>query len=166
MIGEVLARRAGREQVGVVTGSEYVERAQPSDVVALPEGSWGTGGTHFTWDNADTRWMWPEIHERESRMEDLASRFPNATGAHRAVLNQAARELLLLESSDWPFLVTTGQAAEYAVQRFTQHCERFDRLATAAGIGHAEVVDERMAAELFERDKVFADIDYRQWAQR
>jgi 1,4-alpha-glucan branching enzyme len=165
-IGEVLARLSRNDQVELMTASDYVERVQPTDVVALPEGSWGTGGTHFTWDNADTRWMWPEIYERESRMEDLASRFPSAVGAHRAVLDQAARELLLLESSDWPFLVTTGQAAEYAIQRFTEHCERFDRLAATANAGHADAVDERMAAELFERDKVFADIDYRRWAQR
>ena len=63
--------------------------------------------------------MWPVIHEAERRMEELVAAYPNATGIQKEVLNQAARELLLLESSDWPFLVTTGQAKEYAIERFT-----------------------------------------------
>jgi 1,4-alpha-glucan branching enzyme len=40
---------------------------------------------------------------------------------------QAARELLLAQSSDWPFLVTTGQAADYAVERFRSHSLRLRR---------------------------------------
>lgn len=77
------------------------------------------------------------------------------------VLNQAARELLLLESSDWLFLVTTGQAREYAIQRFTGHVERFERLIASVEVGHPDRV---LADELWELDKVFPDVDYRWWA--
>ena len=77
------------------------------------------------------------------------------------VLNQAARELLLLESSDWPFLVTTGQAREYAIQRFTSHIERFERLIASVEEGRP---DRALAEELWELDKVFPDVDYRWWA--
>ena len=79
--------------------------------------------------------MWPVIHEAEATMERLVALYPAAGGAQQAVLNQAARELLLLESSDWPFLVTTGQAKEYAVQRFTEHVDRFNALAEMAAAG-------------------------------
>ena len=82
------------------------------------------------------------------------------------VLSQAARELLLLQSSDWPFLITTGQAAEYARERFREHAERFDRLATLAESGPLDESARRLAAELWERDKVFADVDYRDWRPR
>ncbi|MBL7063626.1 MAG: DUF1957 domain-containing protein [Anaerolineae bacterium] len=80
-------------------------------------------------------------------------------GDVEVVLNQAARELLLLESSDWPFLVTTGQAREYAIQRFTGHVERFERLVASVEEGRP---DRALAEELW--DKVFPEVDYRWWA--
>ena len=80
------------------------------------------------------------------------------------MLSQAARELLLLQSSDWPFLITTGQAAEYATQRFREHVERFDRLATHRRARHARRGGRRLAGEFWERDKLFPDVDYRDWA--
>jgi 1,4-alpha-glucan branching enzyme len=83
------------------------------------------------------------------------------------VLNQAARELLLLESSDWPFLVTTGQAKEYAAQRFTEHVERFNQLADLAEQA-SDLTDANRVflAALAERDNPFAGIDYRDFAAR
>ncbi|MFN8523927.1 MAG: 1,4-alpha-glucan branching protein domain-containing protein [Chloroflexota bacterium] len=163
-IGEVLAALSKSEAVELTTASDYVEQHRPTDVVALPESSWGMGGNHFTWDNADTRWMWPIIHGAESRMERLATRYPAASGPTRDVLSQAARELLLLQSSDWPFLITTGQAGEYAIQRFREHTDRFNLLAEIAERGQADEADRATALELYERDKLFADIDYRAWA--
>jgi 1,4-alpha-glucan branching enzyme len=124
------------------------------------------GGKHFTWDNVDTHWMWPIIHAAEARLERLAATHQRAEGVLLDVLSQAARELLLLQSSDWPFLVTTGEAAEYAIERFREHAERFDRLATLAESGPLDENARRLAADLWERDKVFADIDYRDWAPR
>ena len=162
-LGEVLARLARSEVIELTTASGFVERHPPEDVVALPESSWGMGGNHFTWDNADTHWMWPIIHEAESRMEHLAARHPEADGPTRDVLNQAARELLLLQSSDWPFLITTGQAGEYAIQRFRDHVERFEVLTKIAEAGPPDESALRLVADLRERDNLFPDIDYRRW---
>ena len=124
------------------------------------------GGRHFTWDNVDTHWMWPIIHSAEARMEALATQHRRAEGPLLDVLSQAARELLLLQSSDWPFQVTAGQGAEYAIERFRQHADRFDQLASIAERGVADDASRRLAADLWERDKVFADVDYRDWSPR
>ena len=99
-------------------------------------------------------------------MEDLATRFPDSDGTRREVLNQAARELLLLQSSDWPFLVTTLQAKEYAVERFEEHLERFNQLASLAQADSYAADDESYLASLRERDNPFATIDYRDWTPR
>ena len=80
-----------------------------------------------------------------------------ARRAARHVLDQAARELLLLQSSDWPFLVTTGQAREYAIHRFRQHVERFEALLDTLDQGEP---DGALAEALWEKDKVFPEIDY------
>lgn len=99
-------------------------------------------------------------------MEELVVRFPNANGTRRDVLNQAARELLLLQSSDWPFLVTTLQAKEYAVERFQEHLDRFDQLAALAEADSWTAEEEAFLASLRERDNPFPTIDYREWAPR
>jgi 1,4-alpha-glucan branching enzyme len=164
-IAQVLAHLAASETVDLTTTSGFVGTHGPARAISLPEGSWGAGGTHWTWDNPGTHWMWGPIHAAETRMEALADGHPDATGYARVALNQAARELLLLESSDWPFLVTTGQAAEYATARFNSHVERFERLAELLEAGSlAEAA--RMAAEQYELDKVFPDIDYRWFGPR
>ncbi len=162
-IKQVLRLLAESPDVELVTASGFVEAHPPMEVLHIPESSWGMGGNHWTWDNHDTHWMWGPIHSAEGRMEALAARFTSPAPAEEKVLNMAARELLLLESSDWPFLVTTGQAREYAIRRFTRHVERFEALAASLEAGSP---DERLADELYEVDKVFPHIDYRWFRPR
>ena len=161
-IREVLRLLATSDKVELTTASRYLEAHPPDEVLALPESSWGMGGGHWTWDNPETHWMWGPIHEAERRMTEVARRkADDATPDEEAVLNQAARELLLLEASDWPFLVTTGQAREYAIQRFTAHVERFEQLVGSVEAGRP---DRALAEDLWELDKVFPDVDFRWWA--
>lgn len=160
---DVLRRLAASDCVQLTGAAQFVREHPPEDVVRLPEGSWGQEGTHFVWDNADTAWMWPIINGAQRRMEELVSRHGAASGTQGRAMRQAARELVLLESSDWPFLVTTGQAREYAELRFAEHVERFDRLAAHID---AHTVDERYLADLEERDKLFSDIEFADFAAR
>ncbi len=160
-IGKVLRHLANDPDIELTTASKYIAEHPPQEVLSIPESSWGAGGGHFTWDNPETHWMWQPIHEAEARMEALVAKFPTPTADERAVLNQAARELLLLQSSDWPFLVTTGQARNYAIQRFSQHVERFVNLVESLERGSP---DRALAEEYWELDKIFPDIDYRWFA--
>ncbi len=160
---EVLRILSQSETVELTTASDFIEEHPPEDVLALPEGSWGLGGGHWNWDSHETRWMWDPIHEAELRMEKLVAQHPAAQGDLAAVLNQTARELLLMQSSDWPFLVTTGQAREYAIVRFNEHLERFNRLAEIAEAGQTDPI---LVAGFYERDKLFPNIDYRWFGDR
>ena len=153
---DVLRTLAASETVDLTGAAQFVREHPPEEIVALPEGSWGQQGTHFTWRNADTMWMWPIISGAQRRIEDIAAAHCGATGATARALAQLAREMLLLESSDWPFLVTTGQAREYAELRFTQHVERFGQLADAIERG---TIDEALVDRLWEQDKLFPDIE-------
>lgn len=164
---EVLRGLAQRPGVDLTTASQWVEEHGGDDVMILPESSWGAGGNHYTWMNQETEWMWPIIHQAEERMERLATEHPSARGEQRELLNQAARELLLLQSSDWPFLVTTGQAKEYAIQRFNEHVDRFNDVATLAERGRELSADEHATLDaLTERDNPFPDVDYRVFQER
>lgn len=162
-IKAVLRKLAENPAIELTTASRFVATHEPQDVLHIPESSWGTGGTHFTWDNSETRWLWQPIREAELRMEALVADNPDPDDETRGVLEQAARELLLLESSDWPFLVTTGQAKEYAIQRFSQHTERFNRLADSIEAGQPAVT---LAAQYWELDRVFPNIKPEWWQKR
>jgi len=162
---EVLRTLAGSSVVDLTTTSGFVAEHEPQEMMAVPESSWGSGGNHWTWDNEATHWMWQPIHAAENAMERLVERYPEASGGILKALNQAARELLLLESSDWPFLVTTGQAKEYAAQRFQSHVSRFQQL--VAFLERGAVDDAAALADaLYELDKLFPTIDYRWFGAR
>ncbi len=162
-LSDVLRHLSAYEDVDLLTVPEYLEAHPPQETLHLPESSWGAGGNHFTWDNGETHWMWEPIHNAEARMEALASTYDKPTDDEAGVLAQAAREILLMQSSDWSFLVTTGQAREYALQRFTQHVERFNQLAISLEHNAPNVA---LAGELYELDKVFSDIDYRLFSKK
>jgi 1,4-alpha-glucan branching enzyme len=163
---EVLRQLSINPDVELTTAGEYLETYPPQEVISLPESSWGEGGGHWTWLNPQTEWMWPLIHHAERRMEQLVERYPRAEGEMLGVLNQAARELLLLEASDWPFLVSTGQAKEYASGRFQQHLARFNHLAAMADAGVVSEEDRRFLSTIAELDNPFPEIDYRVFKER
>ncbi|MGC8874909.1 MAG: glycoside hydrolase family 57 protein [Chloroflexia bacterium] len=163
---EVLLRLSRDDQVELMTAGEYLEQFPPEEAIVLPEGSWGKGGDHSTWMNPATEWMWPLIHEAEQRMEYLVGRFPDSDGERLEVLKQAARELLLLESSDWPFLIDTGQAVAYATDRFQGHLARFNRLCVLAEKPSLDDADRAYLQECQRLDNPFFNLDYRVFAAR
>jgi len=104
--------------------------------------------------------MWPIIHATEKRIVDIVSKYekvPEDKLMLRA-LNQLAREELLLQSSDWPFLITTWQAKDYATDRFREHVERFETIADMIESGS---IDEGKLFEIENIDNCFDNIDYR-----
>jgi 1,4-alpha-glucan branching enzyme len=91
-------------------------------------------------------------------MTELANRHPTAEGVLKRALNQAARELLLAQSSDWAFQIYQGTTVEYASKRFRSHIRRFDAIAKEIEEG---AIDEERLKEMEWRDNIFAEIDYR-----
>jgi len=163
---EVLRRLANHPEIGLTTANDYLAAYPPDDVINIPESSWGTGGNHWTWQNPETEWIWPLIHAAEAKMEQLVERCPAAEGRLRDMLNQTARELLLLTSSDWPFLVSTGQASEYASGRFQQHLARFNHLAQLIEAGRVTTEGDRFLTTVADLDNPFPNIDYRVFAKQ
>jgi 1,4-alpha-glucan branching enzyme len=94
------------------------------------ESSWGMGGKHWVWDNEETTWMWDIIREAAAEYEDL-DKEKRDSDVTRRVLAQALRELILLESSDWLFMVTNNLTRDYAMKRFFDHYAKFLRLTNA-----------------------------------
>ncbi len=154
-IKEVIRKLRTYTAVTMQTASEYLESHPPKTAIELPESSWGSGGHWQVWLNNDTEWMWPIINKSEKTMQELAVQKKDNGGLSSRAFNQAARELLLLESSDWPFLVTTGQAKEYAIERFNDHHERFKVL---IGMIKSDKIEESKLAEIEAIDNCFPEI--------
>jgi 1,4-alpha-glucan branching enzyme len=115
-----------------MTLGEALEAAPPRETVSLPEGSWGEGGDHRVWLNPDTEWTWDRVYSAEGEWVELLARLDGANSEFRRVLAQATRELLLLEASDWQFLITTWAARDYAERRVAEHYAEFKRLGEMA----------------------------------
>jgi 1,4-alpha-glucan branching enzyme len=166
-IKEVLRLLSQDESVELTTATRMVETHPPDRVLDLPESSWGAGGGHDTWLNDETRWIWPKMHAAETRMESIVARNSGASTELAPFLAQVSRELLLLQSSDWPFLITTGQAKEYATKRFNEHLARFDQLARIIERGGMiEERDRELLADLETRDNPFPAIDFANFGER
>ena len=92
---------------------------------------------------------------------ELARRFPDAQGIQRRALNQAARELMLAQASDWAFIMKSGTTVPYATKRTNDHITRFNRLYDAL---LSDNLNEPFLVEVERRDNLFPSLDYRVYA--
>ncbi len=156
--------------IQMTRGWEYLEKYPPSEVVHLPEGSWGQGGFHYIWLNDWTKWTWEHIYAAEKIMRDHANWWVKSdkNPRIRRVLAQMGRELLLLEASDWQFLISTWSARDYAEERVAFHWEKFSDLHKMAQLlreGKEPSSGQWRELELIElQDDIFPELDPALWA--
>jgi len=140
-----------------VTLAGYLED-NPTHQVARPcASSWGDKGYYEVWLNGSNDWIWRYLHNAAIRMSTRARQYTAPDPLRRRILNQMARELLLAQSSDWPFIMTMGTSVEYAERRFKNHVDRFNQLDAILDEGW----DENKLKGMEETDNIFPDIDYR-----
>jgi 1,4-alpha-glucan branching enzyme len=140
----------------------------PDKVLRMPEGSWGEQGNHSVWMNDKTKWIWEiEYRAEESfahALRTLGVRKPNV----KKMLERAARELLLLQASDWPFVIHSRGADDYGAMRFAGHATRFNRaidIATQLSAGSkVDAIQKTEIDEMDAHDDIFNDIDLNWWS--
>ena len=148
-------------EIVLTTPGRYL-RGHPDHQVAQPGGSsWGQEGYYKVWLNEATQWIYPHLEVAQTRLTELARAHPQANGLVARALQQAARELLLAQSSDWPFLMHTNTSPGYARRRVTDHLVRFQHLHRQLSAGQ---VDESWLREVEERDNLFGNVNYEYWA--
>lgn len=160
---ENVLRRAARDGSSIesTTPPEYLAAETSSEMAEPSASSWGDKGYYEQWLNGANDWIYPHLHKAEERMQELAEDFSDAEGLTERALNQAARELLLAQSSDWAFLMTTGTATPYAIRRTRDHVAQFTRLYEMIVAGE---IDEDDLEGLEGRDAIFSEMDFRVFA--
>jgi 1,4-alpha-glucan branching enzyme len=160
------SRLAG--EIAPITLGGYLA-VEPRLVVAEPAASsWGEGGFGEAWlgralDPSRSGDMSPAHLVRHVRhAEETVSRAVrarrSADGLAGRALDQAIRELLLLEASDWGFMIRRGDMAEYATARVRAHASRVDRLCRLAGRGWIGANEARWIEATCERTPFLAEL--------
>jgi 1,4-alpha-glucan branching enzyme len=158
-LSESLLILEARSDVLVAAPAAFIEANPPSARSRLSETTWTTGKDDSTWINTETEWMWEGLERAQQELFSLAAKYTSSSDPDTSrALNQAAREVLILEASDWPFMVARRRAKEYATQRFNTHLERFWKIASALREGRLEATSG-LIAEIEEVDKIFTGFD-------
>jgi 1,4-alpha-glucan branching enzyme len=157
---DFLVRKVAYDQrtFRLATPGDYLRENPEQQVATPPLCSWGAGGYAGVWLDGSNDWIYRHLHKAAERMIALARDYPAAEGLARRALDQAARELLLAQSSDWAFIMKTGTMVEYAIRRTKEHLLRFTRLHDQIRSGQ---LDESWLRYVEGKDSIFPEIDYR-----
>jgi 1,4-alpha-glucan branching enzyme len=162
-IYHVMRELADGGELALGTPGEYLE-AHPIQQKAMPAAStWGKNGFNEHWVNPKTDYMWRPLHESAARMRQAVQQNTvlAAGSLEDRTMRQAGRELMLAQSSDWPFIITNGTTEEYARRRFQDHLNRFHFLLDNM---ESKQVDVRSLEALENMDAIFPELDYHLFA--
>ncbi|HEX3817954.1 MAG TPA: 1,4-alpha-glucan branching protein domain-containing protein [Chthoniobacterales bacterium] len=143
----------------LATPTEFLAANLSQQVVRPNPSSWGENGFNSVWLSEENAWIYRHLHGATRRMIEIAraQREPVAALSERA-LRQAARELLLAQSSDWAFLMKNQTAPQYAEARTREHLLRFNRLYEQLRVGS---VDQNFLGECEARTPIFPNLHWR-----
>ena len=144
------------DTIRLVTLSEYLNE-HPVNQTATPcMSSWGHKGFSEVWLNASNDWIYPPLHAAGAMMEEMTASNPATTGYTLRALDQAARELLLAQASDWAFMINSGNMSDYAARRIRDHLGHFHRLKEQI---ESRAVDAEWLEKLESRNNIFSTIE-------
>jgi len=140
--------------------NEYIFKQNISSLqVVSPEfSSNGVNGYAETWLNASNDWIYRHLARSMERMTELAERFPDDTGLKERALNQAAREILLAQSSDWSSLLFKQDSTKYACNQAGNALRNFTTIYEALGSNY---ISTEWLTNLERKHNIFPNINYR-----
>jgi 1,4-alpha-glucan branching enzyme len=144
--------------IASTTLGDYLMRF-PNAALAKPApSSWGQGGFGEVWAGPEAARLWRHVHHAERIICDAVAKRRSIGGLAGRALDQAIRELLLLEASDWAFMLHRGEMTEYAESRVRVHVHRANRLAAIATSGAPTEDDHGWVNAVCDRDRFLAEL--------
>ena len=161
---EAVLRLADQPDSTIQTAScsDYLQAIAKHQQATPSVSTWGDQGYFSYWLNETNDWIYPLLHQAEAELEKLVSDLQGLTlnTLQIRTLKQAARSVLLAQSSDWPFIMKSGTTVEYATKRITDHLARFNYLHDSI---RKNRINERYLCALEIMDNLFPDIDFRDY---
>lgn len=157
-IEAVMRKLADEDTLELATPSEYLKETGELQTVSPSFSSWGNKGYSEVWLEGANDWIYRHLHKAIERMIELAERFPDESGLKERALNQAAREVLLSQASDWPFIMHARTNVTYAERRIRQHIYNFTSIYDSLSGG---AVSTEWLTTLERRHNLFPDLNYR-----
>ncbi|MBM7624972.1 glycoside hydrolase family 57 protein [Sporohalobacter salinus] len=145
------------EIIDLISPSDYLKEYPKNQVCEPPMCSWGANGYNDVWLEESNDWIYRHLHQAADKMIELATEYTDPDQLLERTLNQAARELLLAQSSDWAFIMKTNTMVEYAVKRTKSHIHRFFNLYNQIKTND---IDIDWLEELENKDNIFPNINY------
>ncbi len=162
---DFLIRKIAFDQsaLALISPQSYLDRHPVHQYGQPCMSSWGHRGYFEVWCNGKTDWILVHLHECIRRMNLLAPKHRMLSQNHpiARTLNQCVRELLLAQSSDWPFMITNSTSEQYASRRVRDHISRFHYLADLVEAGQ---IDTSSLSAIEHLDDLFPHADYRLYA--
>ena len=147
-----------QDEIRLITPSEYLAENPRNQVITPSLSSWGWKGYSEMWLQGSNDWIYRHLHTASERMTELVKTNSDVNGLQKRALNQALRELLLAQSSDWAFIMGTGTHTSYAIRRTKDHLLRFTRLYEEI---KSNSIDEEWLSDIEYKDNLFPNIDYK-----
>ncbi len=149
-----------QDTVKLTSPGQYLEENPKNQLVEPSMSSWGWKGYNEYWLEGSNDWIYRHLHKAAERMVEIANENKGAYGLTERALKQCARELLMLQTSCWAFIMKTGTVVSYANKRTVEHTERFTKLYEMIKSGH---IDEGYLADVEWKDNSFPNIDFRSY---
>jgi 1,4-alpha-glucan branching enzyme len=148
-----------RGVVQAITLRDYLERHGACAQATPSASSWGAGGYGEVWVGPEAAWTWRHVHHATRYAKWLVTEHRGASGQVGRALDQLVRELLLLQSSDWPFILKMGTATRYADGRIRTHVHRLRHLGHLVETGRIEGPDAAWLDDVCARDNFFWQLE-------
>jgi 1,4-alpha-glucan branching enzyme len=146
------------DTLAMTTPSEYLKEYPDHQVSTPAFSSWGSKGYSEVWLDGSNDWIYRHVHKAIERISELIERFPDESGLRRRALNQAAREVLLSQASDWAFIMRAGTAVPYAVRRVKDHVANVAHVYDSLSQGN---IGTEWLTRVERQHNIFPDLDYR-----
>ncbi len=159
MFLDILLRKIHYDQTTIktITPEKYLAE-YPENIETTPNpSSWGGEGYFEFWCSDCNNWIFPLLNTASHEFSQLLKKYPeeNISPIQKRILCQSARELLLAQASDWPFIIRTNTSPEYASNRVKSHLARLQKLNKML---ESNNIDENELAAIEYTDKIFPNI--------
>ncbi len=159
-----LFRNAPKYKLKLTTLKDYLVSSSSIQLCSPSPSSWGSGGYHSYWINESNSWVVIEWDKASKTMVEYCSE-PELDKYQERILNQAGRELLLAQSSDWSFILKAGTTTQLANERINLHLERFWRLINSIN-EYKNNLDQDYLKKIEDEDPIFPLICIKDWAKK